>query len=338
MSTRKPAPTAPHSQGSARPAAGSIPTWLGLGLALAAGTIIPLQGRVNGALGFTMEDPIGAAGISFGVGLTVLIAATALLPRGRAGWRAMRRAVGRREFPRWYLGAGVLGAYLVVGQTTSVPLIGIALFTLAIVTGQTFSGLLVDRIGFGPGGRRPVSGWRLAASVLMVGSVLWAVSPRMEATQVAIWLLPVLLPLSAGLFIGFQQAMNGVQAATYGTPITATLMHFAAGGAALCAAWAVKAAVVGPSHPLPTEWWYYTGGLFGVVYIAVGAVLVRTLGVLLSGLCMIAGQLLGSLALDLLVPTPGTIVETATVLGTLLTLVAVVTAALPGMRGRTGRA
>ena len=38
------------------------------------------------------------------------------------------------------------------------------------------------------------------------------------------------------------------------------------------------------------------------------ALLVRSLGVLVTGLGMIAGQLLGSLGLDLAVPAPGTVV------------------------------
>ena len=58
----------------------------------------------------------------------------------------------------------------------------------------------------------------------------------------------------------------------------------------------------------------------GCIFIGLGALLVRSLGVLVTGLGMIAGQLLGSLGLDLLVPAPGTVVALPTVLGTLLTL------------------
>ena len=71
----------------------------------------------------------------------------------------------------------------------------------------------------------------------------------------------------------------------------------------------------------------------GCVFIGLGALLVRSLGVLVTGLGMIAGQLLGSLGLDLLVPAPGSIVAPATVLGTLLTLAAIILATLPWPRG-----
>jgi transporter family-2 protein len=50
------------------------------------------------------------------------------------------------------------------------------------------------------------------------------------------------------------------------------------------------------------------------------ALLVRSLGVLITGLGMIAGQLVGSLVLDVVIPSPGAVVALPTVLGTVLTL------------------
>lgn len=149
----------------------------------------------------------------------------------------------------------------------------------------------------------------------------------------------MILPVLAGFLMSFQQAMNGTAAVHYGTPIAATLMNFIAGAVLLWAAWLVKIAVAGPGNALPGEWWYYLGGPLGCVFIGVGALLVRSLGVLVTGLGMIAGQLLGSLGLDLAFPGPGTVVELPTVLGTLLTLAAIVLASLPWPRGalRRGR-
>ena len=105
--------------------------------------------------------------------------------------------------------------------------------------------------------------------------------------------------------MSFQQAMNGTATVHYGTPIAATLVNFVAGTVVLWTAWGIKVAVAGPGNPLPGEWWYYLGGPMGCVFIGLGALLVRSLGVLVTGLGMIAGQLLGSLGLDLLVPAPG---------------------------------
>jgi len=319
-----------NSAPTASAATRHLPLWAGLVLAIIGGLMMPIQGRVNGALSEQMGDGNAAAALSFAGGTLLMILVSVLLPSGRAGLAAMRRAVTGREFPRWYLLAGLSGGYIVFGQSHAVPLIGVALFTVAIVTGQTISGLMVDRVGFGPGGKRFITARRMAGAVLMIIAVLWAVSPRLETAAGGLaWLVPVALPFSAGLFMGFQQAMNGTQTAAYGTPITATLVNFLSGGTALFIVWGLRSIGSSPQITFPADWWLYTGGAFGCVFIAIGALLVKSLGVLVSGLCMIAGQLIGSLAIDIILPAPGTVVAVATVLGTLLTLAAVVLASIP---------
>lgn len=321
-----------------------LPVLAGLPLAVGSGLAIPVQGRINGALGARLGDGIAAAAVSFSTGLLVMIVISLVLPRGRAGLASIIPAVRKRAFPRIYVVAGAIGALFVFAQSFTVGILGVALFTVATVTGQTVSGLLVDRLGIGPAGKKSVTGIRIIGCVLTIAAVAWAVSPRFSGTGAggadggpASLLLPILLPVAAGFLMSFQQAMNGTATVHYGTPIAATLVNFVAGCAVLWAALAVKLAVAGPGNPLPSEWWYYLGGPMGCVFIGLGALLVRSLGVLVTGLGMIAGQLLGSLALDLALPTPGTVVAPATILGTLLTLGAIVLATLPWPRGALRR-
>lgn len=316
-----------------------LPVLAGLPLAVGAGLAIPVQGRINGALGARLGDGIAAAVVSFSTGLLVMILISLLLPRGRAGLARILPAVRSRAFPRIYVLAGGIGALFVLAQSFTVGLLGVALFTVATVTGQTVSGLLVDRLGLGPAGKKPVTGIRVIGCVLTIASVAWAVSPRLAGSGAtgdggpAGLLLPLLLPVAAGFLMSFQQAMNGTATMHYGTPIAATLVNFVAGSLVLWAALGVKLLVAGPGNPLPGEWWYYLGGPMGCVFIGLGALLVRSLGVLVTGLGMIAGQLLGSLALDVVLPAPGTVVAPATVLGTVLTLGAIILATLPWPRG-----
>jgi len=68
------------------------------------------------------------------------------------------------------------------------------------------------------------------------------------------------------------------------------------------------------------------GGPVGLLFIVTAAYFVAPLGVLLFSLLNIAGQLIGALILDLVVPTAGTLVDTRLVIGMFLTLVAVVVA------------
>lgn len=322
MQNTTPAPTAMR---------GRMPAALGLAIALAAGFLMPIQGRINGALGHELGDPVAAALVSFGTGFLLLLAVCLGLPAGRAGLSGIRRSVRNRAFPLWYLGAGAVGAFVVYGQALAVPLVGVALFTVAIVTGQSLGSLFVDRIGFGPGKKRPITVLRATGSILTVAAVLWAVSPRLGAAQGdgLTLVLTLLVPAAGGVLMGFQAAMNGVQAMSYGTPIAATFVNFAVGGALLGVVLLLSLPFTGAPNPLPTTWWSYLGGPLGCVVIGAGALLVRHLGVLLTGLGMIAGQLLGSLGIDLLFPAPGTIVSLATVGGTVLTLAAVALASMP---------
>ncbi|WPU10733.1 DMT family transporter [Pseudarthrobacter oxydans] len=326
-----------------------LPLIAGLPLAVGAGLAIPVQGRINGALGARLNDGIAAAVVSFSTGLVLMVLISLILPRGRAGLARILPAVRTRAFPRVYVLAGGIGAFFVFAQSFTVGILGVALFTVATVTGQTVSGLLVDRLGIGPAGKKSVTGIRIIGCLLTIAAVAWAVSPRFTGSSgmasagagpdggAEALLVPLLLPVAAGFLMSFQQAMNGTATVHYGTPIAATLVNFVAGSAVLWAAYAIKVSVAGWGNPLPPEWWYYAGGPMGCVFIGLGALLVRSLGVLVTGLGMIAGQLLGSLALDVVLPTPGTVVAPATVLGTILTLAAIILATLPWPRGALRR-
>jgi transporter family-2 protein len=324
-----------------------LPLIAGLPLAVAAGLAIPVQGRINGALGARLNDGIAAAVVSFTTGLILMIVVSVALPRGRRGLAQILPALRERRFPPVYVLAGGIGAFFVFAQSFTVGLLGVALFTVATVTGQTLSGLLVDRLGIGPAGKKSVTGIRVLGTVLTIAAVAWAVSPRFGGAgntggsaggaEPAQLLLPVLLPVIAGFLMSFQQAMNGMATVHYGTPIAATLVNFISGATVLWLAWLIKLAVAGAGNGLPAEWWYYLGGPMGCAFIGLGALLVRSLGVLVTGLGMIAGQLLGSLGLDLVLPAPGTVVALPTVLGTVLTLGAIVLATLPWPRGALKR-
>jgi transporter family-2 protein len=81
-----------------------------------------------------------------------------------------------------------------------------------------------------------------------------------------------------------------------------------------------------PAAP-PGEWWYYVGGPLGIVTILTAVAAVRYTGVLLLGLASVAGQLIGAVLLDVVVPTAGGL-TLASVLGTVVTMVAVGIAAI----------
>jgi bacterial/archaeal transporter family-2 protein len=132
-----------------------------------------------------------------------------------------------------------------------------------------------------------------------------------------------------------QQAVNGEVRAVSQSVVTATLGNFTVGTVLLVIAFVVHSGIVGWPTRLPSAPWLYVGGAIGVIFIAVGAAIVQSIGVLLLSLATIAGQLVTSLLLDVFAPTSREGVTLTTILGTALTLVAVVIATLPSRAKRT---
>lgn len=298
--------------------------------AVAVGAMVSYQSRANGELAVAVGSGIQAAVVSFGSGWLILVAVLGIAPRYRAGVRRVAGAVRRRELPWWQLLGGALGGFFVAVQSVTVPLVGVAVFTVAVVAGQTSSSLAVDRVGLGPAGRQPVTGARILSAAITVAAVVVAVSDRLGRLSVSeTW--PILLALFAGSLIAVQQAVNGRVGAVAGRAVPAAFVNFTLGvgvlGSALGLAWALTGTAPGPLPAGP--WWIYTGGAIGVVFIATAAWAVQRLGVLLLALLSISGQLLGALVIDLLAPTEGTAVHPTLVVGVLLAWVAVAVGALP---------
>nr|WP_243704866.1 DMT family transporter [Micromonospora sp. KC723] len=298
----------------------------GVGLATASGVAVSVQSRINGELGVRLADGIAAALVSFGLGLLVLLVLVPATPVGRRGLRELYAALGVGRLRPWQCLGGVCGAFLVAAQGLTVGALGVAVFTVAVVAGQSASSLAVDRAGVGPSGRQRVTTARLAGAVLTVLAVLLSVGDRLGDPGA---LALAALPLLAGVGIAWQQAVNGRVRDASGSALTATLVNFSVGTVALLVTFAVDVAIRGqPAGAFPGEPRLYLGGLIGIVFIAVAAALVRFTGVLLFGLATIAGQVIGAVLLDLFLPTAASHPGPATLAGAALTVVAVLITAL----------
>ncbi|MEU5762519.1 DMT family transporter [Nocardia sp. NPDC047648] len=303
---------------------------VGLVFGFAIGAGVAVQARINGALGARLEDGVAAAVISFGAGFVVLAVAFAVSGRLREGGRRVRRALSEGVLRPWQLLGGLCGAFFVACQGLTVAAIGVTAFTVAAVAGQLLSSLVVDRLGLGPSGRTPVTTVRLVGAALGVVAVLVAgfghtrvtgglsVPDALRGTPTA---LLIVLPALAGIGLAWQQAVNGKVGAVGGS-LSAAMVNFCAGLAALLVIEAVVVASSGGPAEFPTEPWLYLGGFIGVAFIALAALTVRWIGVLLLGLTSVAGQLLVSVILDVLTPTSAGLSATA-IVGCALTLVAV---------------
>ncbi|TPX04831.1 EamA-like transporter family protein, partial [Schumannella luteola] len=213
--------------------------------------------------------------ISFGVGTLACALALLAWPRGRTGLVLIRDAVRDRRMTPWFLFGGVAGALMVTTQGLTAPVLGVALFTVALVGGQAIGSLVMDRRGVGAMAATPLTPPRMVGAALAVAAVIWAVSDRLHG-DVA-WLLLV-LPFLAGIAVSWQQAVNGQLRQQAQSALSATFVSFLAGTAVLAVAAAVEWLVAGPAHALPAEPWLYLGGLIGVVFVAGAAAIVPFTG------------------------------------------------------------
>jgi transporter family-2 protein len=308
-----------------------MPAWVALGSAATIGALTAVQARINGTLGVRLDNGFVAAVVSFGTGLVLLVVLSIALPAGRAGFARLLSGIRAGGIPWWMLAGGAAGAFTVATQGLAVGIIGVSLFTVGIVAGQTVNGLMLDRIGFGPAGVVAVTVPRLAGGALSLAAAGIALVGE-GVSDVPLWML--LLPFLAGVGIAWQQATNGRLRQRVGTPLTATLVNFTGGTLLLLVAALIHVALTGAPAPFPAEPWLYLGGALGVVYIFMAAAIVQYTGVLLLGLGTVVGQLLTSLVLDLAWPTPATPAFAQELAMVAVALASVVVVAVPWGRWR----
>jgi transporter family-2 protein len=293
-------------------------------LAAISGVMIALQARANGELSLSLDNAPQAALISFSSGLIFITLYALFSKKVKGGLAKIKGAASRKELPKWRLLAGALGGCFVALQTSIVPLIGVALYSVASIAGQTGTSLLVDRIGLTGGGPKLISPRRVAAAVITILAVLVSVWDKLAGIDFSH--LSVIFAVLAGAFVGVQRALNG-QINEYSQESYATsLLNFITGTSFLIIFIGLLV-ITGQTElqPLPAgPWWIYTGGVIGVIYIAFTALIVQHLGVLTFTLFSVGGQLIGSLLLDLFVPSEGISVSWYLVSGIAMTYLGVV--------------
>ena len=293
-------------------------------LATLVGVLIAVQARVNGELAHLMGNPVEAALFSFTTGLAIIALIALFHPGIKSGLLKLRSSVRTGGIRWWGLFGGVLGGNLVVIQTFIVPLIGVAIFSVGSIAGQTIASLLVDRLGITGGGKKHITLRRVGAALLTILAVAVAVIDKVDAKHFSPF--AAFLAVAAGSLIGIQRAMNGKINELTQQSFATSLLNFITGTAYLAIFFVIEIAL-GINHPVALPhgpWWIYAGGVLGVIYIAFAATIVQHIGVLNFTLFSVGGQLVASLILDLISPTNGMPVSYYLVTGILMTYLGVV--------------
>ena len=301
-------------------------------LATVVGALTAVQSRLNGQLSTDIHNGIAAALISFATGWIVVIVICLFNKPDREGLKRIWYALQRRQLKLWEIVGGVGGGFFVAIQSSVVPVIGVAIFTICTVGGQTASSMLVDFIGLSPSGKHRVTLLRALTAIVTLTSVTIAVYPQLRSATFKF--APILLAITVGVIIAFQQALNGRMNLVATRPLATTFVNFLMGSIVLIIALTINLLRGGSIGHLPGGILVYLGGPIGVVFIAVSAYTVKHLGILNFILFSVTGQLIGALLLDWLAPSAHTTVSGYLITGTAMTLLAVVSSRLFDLKRR----
>jgi uncharacterized membrane protein YdcZ (DUF606 family)/SAM-dependent methyltransferase len=273
-------------------------------------------------LGTRVGSALLASLVNFTAAFLVVVVALALRPQTRA----MLRRIGSWPVPRWTLTAGLGGALIVVAGTFAVETIGVAIFSVAFFAGQIVFGLIVDRLGVGPGGVRRITAVRIQAALVAIAAVVASQIGR-PVGEFAV--AQIALVVAAGAGFTFQSAFNGRITLATGDPVAATAVNVVVGLTALASIVGVMLATgVVDAAPWPAEPWLYLGGVLGVSIVFALAVATAALGVFRVTLALLAAQLVAAFAVDAIMGSE------APTLGVLIGAVLIVVAVALAMRER----
>jgi len=293
-------------------------------IAIALGVVISIQSRANGVLAVKMNSSFGGALASLVAAWIFIIPLFILSSTARRSLVAIFHSLRSKDLLWWELTGGVFGGFYLSIQSYTVPLIGVALFTIALIAGQTLGSLFVDRTAFSPSGKQPITLARFMAAIFTLVSVLISVIPELRHSTLRF--VPLFLTLIGGVFLAITQGVNGRSEKVLKSTISVTFLNFFFGTMILTIGLVITFLTSHPHLYYPKNPWYYLGGPAGLVYVAVSAVIVKYLGVLRFVLFLIAGQLAGALILDWLMPTADSSINGYVIVGTLATFLSIVVA------------
>ena len=271
-----------------------------------------------------MGDSLEAALVSFSTGLLFVSGIALVRQDVRAGFRQIFTAINLNKMPAWTISAGVLGASFVAMQTYVVPIAGVALFTVASLAGQTAISLWVDKSALSGGTKTLITKRRVVAAIITVLAVVLSAWDRFELSNFSIIALG--LAFFAGSWVGVQRALNGRINSHSNKSFATSWLNFITGTSFLLLLLLLRSLFTDHSilNFQTAPLWMFLGGSIGVIYIALSSHIVQHLGVLEFTLFSVGGMLIGSLLIDLLLPTPGTVISPFLIAGIALTYLGVV--------------
>lgn len=248
-------------------------------------------------------------------------------PRAHAETGRCARTIGRRTFavftcsclrwkrrpPLYQLLPGVFGVLFVTSSVSITLVTGFALYFVLTTAGFLTMSATIDHFGWFGNGRRKVSAQRMSAMVVaMVGAVLavfdrlrtFGAGDKITHIDPGLMAMCVILSIAAGILLPLQASINRKAAELLSSKYAATWWSFSVGCIAIAVALAIQLgiqqdrAALLPQAFATSDVLHYMGGPCGVLTVGSAIFLVRLLGSAQYFICMVCGQLAGSIAVD----------------------------------------
>ena len=268
-------------------------------LGILVGLALPVQTSVNNKLRDKVGTPYNSSLVSFIISTVFL--ACLLLVTGQGFHLPMDQLAGE---PFWVWLGGLCGVVFLTANVILLTKLGSAETVILPVLGQLLMGLLVDSLGLFRAQQIPLTPLRAGGAVLVLAGVVTVAWTKGAGGQVApaarrLWLWR-LVGVAAGMFSAAQTAVNGHLGQVVGSPLTASMVSFLVGLAALVVLCAILRGKQGPAPRVPGKypWWTWTGGLLGAVYVLANIYLSGILGTGMTVIILLVGATAGGAVID----------------------------------------
>lgn len=113
------------------------------------------------------------------------------------------------------------------------------------------------------------------------------------------WLWPMMVAVLIGCALSVQPVINSVTAGIFDSVFAAATFSLLLSAVTVFGLWWFSGAPTRPAQLFDLPWWAVLGGLIGAVFVSGGAMLVPVMGAAAFFVCLIAGQLVGSVLADM---------------------------------------
>lgn len=200
----------------------------------------------------------------------------------------------------WFLG-GLMGVVFLTANILLLPRIGAALTVIVTVTGQMIIGIMIDTFGWFEATAQPLHPMHVVGVLFLISGIVYMNANKKLAVGSRHSRAWVFLGLFTGMLPPMQTAVNSALSQEVDSTIFAAFISFLMGAVSLFfIALAVHRRLSFSFRAEGTTLspWLFSGGVLGATYIGMNIMLMPHLGVTLTMMAAIFGQIIMGLLID----------------------------------------